>query len=154
MGFWRPPLALKAWLHAALRRNGFSPKGTKCAPPTYVGKVLSSARESSSQHTRTGLGLPGTALTLDGGLKPTVYRVKRPGFPKQQREMWNMDLQDNVLCLPKECHDVGETESEQRDLAQSLLAACQTAVEGFPTTLEEDQAALATAQSAHNEPLV
>ena len=27
-----------------------NPKGTSCAPPTYVGKVLSIARESSSHH--------------------------------------------------------------------------------------------------------
>ena len=39
------------------RRNALSPKGTNCAPPTYVGKVLSSVRESSSQHTCTGVGL-------------------------------------------------------------------------------------------------
>ena len=31
------------------RRNELSPIGTNCAPPTYVGKVLSSASESSSQ---------------------------------------------------------------------------------------------------------
>ena len=40
--------------------NELSPKGTNCAPPTYVGKVSSSARESSSQHTGAGVGPPGT----------------------------------------------------------------------------------------------
>ena len=33
------------------RRNELSPKGTNYAPPTYMCKVLSSTRESSSQHT-------------------------------------------------------------------------------------------------------
>jgi len=48
------------------RRNELIPKGTNCAPPTYVGRVLSSARESSSQHTGTGVGLPGEGLVFYG----------------------------------------------------------------------------------------
>ena len=32
-------------------RDELSPRGANCAPPTYVGRVLSSAREPSSQQT-------------------------------------------------------------------------------------------------------
>ena len=42
---WQEPLC-----HIIIR-DELSPRGGNCAPPTYVGKVLSSAREPSSQHT-------------------------------------------------------------------------------------------------------
>ena len=44
---------------AQQRRDELSPRWANCAPATYVGRVLSSAREPSSQHTVTGVGLAG-----------------------------------------------------------------------------------------------
>ena len=54
-------------------RKELSPSGANCAPPTYVDKVLSSARESSSRHTGKGVGLPRVRTTYTPVLLP-------PGF--------------------------------------------------------------------------
>jgi hypothetical protein len=45
------PASLHLIHHSCTRGDVLSPSGANCAPPTYVGRVLSSIREASSRHT-------------------------------------------------------------------------------------------------------
>ena len=101
-------------------RDELSLGGGNRAPPTYVGKVLSSTKESSSRHTFRVWGLPGVRVHLQKtpelnkshvvprqkrsciaacmGRRSRIIQVSKPSRVMKQRQLFNGFCEVSVPC--------------------------------------------------------